>query len=423
MKVGRIFQFGLICLVLSYASLSWSGLWGDINGDEKIGLEEAVYALQVASGIKTPRVNATHTGTIDTDEIWTPEGNPHIVSKTLTIAGYSPNGATLTIEPGVEVRFEQNAKIVVGDNNSPATLIAKGTETSRIVFTGNQTEKTRGWWYHVYFNEQAVNCQMAYCTVEYGGKADIYSNGGNIIIDKAENVVIENCVITNSATNGLRFDTAYSSDISTGSAKLSSNKFSDNEYCGIELCTANHVRWIEADNRFIGNKSGGIYVNGSHTDSLVTHDAAWHKFDEPYIVENTIVEGATLTIEPGAELRFTEGAMLDVKSGRLVAEGTSGSHILFTSSQAYPTKGWWEGIYLKENAADSSLAYCTVEYGGKPTPFISTTWIKANIAVQTKNGLNIHNCIIKNSEGHGVEIRGEYLTNGALAEFYRYFLQ
>jgi len=166
----RFFQLILIFLIMNCVSLSWGGLWGDVNGDEKIGLEEAIYALQVASGVKTARVNATHKGTIDMDEIWTPEGNPHIITGDLTVAGPAPNGATLTIEPGTEIWIDQYASIKVGAYQSPGTLIANGTEVSPILFTSNQTVKTRGWWENIRFAEQAVNCQMSYCTIEYGGE-------------------------------------------------------------------------------------------------------------------------------------------------------------------------------------------------------------------------------------------------------------
>ena len=38
-------------------SLAHGGVVGDVNGDGKVGLEEAVHALQVTAGIKTNNVN------------------------------------------------------------------------------------------------------------------------------------------------------------------------------------------------------------------------------------------------------------------------------------------------------------------------------------------------------------------------------
>lgn len=417
----RFFQLILIFLIMSSVSLSWgSSLWGDINGDEKIGLEEAVYALQVVSGVKTARVNATHKGTIDMDEIWTPEGNPHIITGDLTVAGPAPNGATLTIEPGTEIWIDQYASIKVGASQSPGTLTANGTEVSPILFTSNQTVKTRGWWENIRFADQAINCQMSYCTIEYGGYglAELYEEKGNILVNKAQSVYISHCIITNSDGNGMSINTTsdyYESFL--GSVTLSDNTFSDNEWYGIRLYTDN-IRGLDASNKFTDNKLGGIYVEGSHADITVRHDATWHRFDEPYIVENIIIgtsDQPTLTIEAGVELRFVESAMLEVRSGSLVAEGSSDLPIKFTSKQNIQTKGWWEGVYFQKDAINCSLKYCTVEYGGSKIPDAGP-WISGNVVVRTVNGVNIHNCDINNSEKYGLIIKSEYLENGANAD-------
>ncbi len=226
-------------LILSSTSIAWGGVWGDINSDGKIGLEEAVYALQVASGIKPQRVNSTHSGTIASDEIWTPEGNPHIVSGQLIIAGAAPNGATLTIQPGVEVLFAEGASIVVGGTNSPGTLVAVGTASSQILFTSNQTTKTKGWWRYIRFNQQAVNCQMTYCTVEYGGIYSAHKYGGNLVIENNgdASVALSNCTIKNSASDGVSF-------LGSGLVHFSDNTITSNEHYGITIY-ADQVRGIQ----------------------------------------------------------------------------------------------------------------------------------------------------------------------------------
>ncbi|MCI5219065.1 MAG: hypothetical protein D3914_07700 [Candidatus Electrothrix sp. LOE2] len=142
-KTRYLFQAAILIFTLSLTATAWGSVWGDINGDGKIGPEEAVYALQVAAGVKPQRIDSTHSGTIAADETWTPAGNPHIITGTLTVAGAAPNGATLTIQPGVEVRLEQGASIEVGASNAPGTLIAEGTASSGILFTSNQTTKTK----------------------------------------------------------------------------------------------------------------------------------------------------------------------------------------------------------------------------------------------------------------------------------------
>ena len=81
-----------------------------------------------------------HSGSITSDETWISSGNPHIITGLTTVS----NNATLTIEPGVEVRFNKDAtnpRLIIGTaNDTGAKLIAQGTDTQKITFTSNESE-------------------------------------------------------------------------------------------------------------------------------------------------------------------------------------------------------------------------------------------------------------------------------------------
>jgi hypothetical protein len=400
MITSRYFiQTTVFFLIFGFFSTSWGAVWGDINGDGKIGPEEAVYALQVAAGVKPQQIDSTHSGTLIADEVWTPAGNPHIVTGTLTIAGAAPNGATLTIQPGVEVRFAQGASIEVGASNAPGTLIAEGTASSGILFTSNQATKTKGWWKYIRFNQQAVNCRLSFCTVEYGGIYNtIYKYGGNLVIDTAEDapVSLNNCTIKNSVSDGVSFR-------STGLVNFSDNVITDNEHYGIKIY-ADQVRGIENSNTLAGNTLGGVYVQ----TSTVTNNALWHKLDTPYLLENVTVAGqsaapAVLTIEPGTELRFVEeGGMIigdTDQPGKLVAQGQVDKPIVFTSNQTDKTKGWWARLRFNATDAGSTLAYSTVEYGGRLHGIYKYA---GNIMISGAENVSVSNCTISNSSTNGV---------------------
>lgn len=61
-------------------------------------------------------------------QTWTAQGSPYDVMTSVTVAG----GHTLTIEPGVVVRFVQGAFCLLDPG---ASLVAEGTEQERILFT------------------------------------------------------------------------------------------------------------------------------------------------------------------------------------------------------------------------------------------------------------------------------------------------
>lgn len=91
---------------------------------------------------------------------------------------------------------------------------------------------------------------------------------------------------------------------------------------------------------------------------------------KPYQVFDSLVvaEGATLTIEPGAELLFHDGAMLVVR-GSLKATGEVGNEILFAGDRTGYVAGnipfdlmsrQWVGIFFTSTSHDNVLSYAHV---------------------------------------------------------------
>jgi hypothetical protein len=83
-------------------------------------------------------------GTISGNTTWNTAGSPYIVTSNVFIQ----NNATLTIDPGVQVRFNPNTYLQVGHYN-PGTLVADGTEGNEIRFTGDSEHP----WYFIYFSK------------------------------------------------------------------------------------------------------------------------------------------------------------------------------------------------------------------------------------------------------------------------------
>ncbi|MBI2046275.1 MAG: lamin tail domain-containing protein [Parcubacteria group bacterium] len=113
----------------------------------------------------------------------------------------------------------------------------------------------------------------------------------------------------------------------------------------------------------------------------ITENMTIEKTKSPYVVNNdtiTVQSGKTLTLEPGAIIKFYNNARLAV-SGTLNAQGTESDKIIFTSflDDAYggdtnqdgsvtaPAKRDWYGVELALGSDASVFDYALFRYGGK----------------------------------------------------------
>ncbi|MEJ2195414.1 MAG: hypothetical protein P8X73_11230, partial [Ignavibacteriaceae bacterium] len=86
-------------------------------------------------------------------------GSPYIVTCNVLV----PDGQTLSIEPGVIIKFNLE-KILQVDG----TLIAEGTAGNEIKFTYNNSVPGGGDWDEIYFM-QSENSILNYCIIEHAG--------------------------------------------------------------------------------------------------------------------------------------------------------------------------------------------------------------------------------------------------------------
>jgi parallel beta-helix repeat protein len=229
-----------------------------------------------SSALFLSAANATYVeGEIVQNTIWTLTDSPFIVVKDVIVKP----GFTLTIEPGVEVRFGGNFSLTVNGK-----LNATGTAERMITFTSNRLEPRPGDWKTVEFANRTDHSTLAYCVVEYA------VNG--ITIDKG-NAEIKNSQVSNNLQNGVYIkndNSAYIHDntvdfnkngvfiADSSGSTIENNIISANSENGIYLQSSEgqYVNSISILSNTLSTNLRGIYVYGQVTTNIAQNSISYN---------------------------------------------------------------------------------------------------------------------------------------------------
>lgn len=148
--------------------------WGNVKGLEilsgiqgKINIKSVLNApYPEGKPLEIPILSQILAGTIKSDGFLIMSNSPYRVSRDIVIDG----GATLYIEPGVTILYDQNTSIVTEDGG----IVAKGTKDHPIVFTASGTSPSPGFYTNaVKFKGKGtkVNSSITYGVVKYADTA------------------------------------------------------------------------------------------------------------------------------------------------------------------------------------------------------------------------------------------------------------
>ncbi|MBR9982505.1 MAG: hypothetical protein KFF50_15850, partial [Desulfatitalea sp.] len=282
-------------------------------------------------------------GTISVDTIWTLEGSPYVVTGSVTVQGTDGDDGvtTLTIEPGVEVRFNSNRYLQIGSTSgAQGALVALGEEGSEVRFTTNSVDAQPGQWQGIWFyntTEQSTT-RMEHCIVEYAsGAVRVMNAKATLVSCRFANNSSYDLYYTG-AVGGSVYNCSFNNGINfggTGHVAFDNNQVYWNESYPVSM-PADNVGTFVATTSFhgLGDRSA-LQVTGNR----LSKSSIW-KASVPYVITSGqnyfIVQGTdgtngvtTLTIEPGAEIRFNTNRYLQIGStsgaqGALVVLGEEG---------------------------------------------------------------------------------------------------
>ena len=335
----------------------------------------------MSAAIVSSAAATTVSGVLTGDRTWTRDGSPYIVTSSVTFL----NG-TLTIEPGVIVQFNASGYLQIGNSSTSTKLVAQGTQEDPITFTSNGDVE---WGEINLYSSMAKGSIMEHCIIENNG----YSNYPLVDV-YSSNVTIKNCTFRNTPNSGLRINLGT---IPT----LEANTYTGIGGYPIYIGYAQSLSAVDNASTFDeSNTNNLIYCAGGN----IYHDTSITDAGIPYYCHgSSSVYGGTLTISPGAELRFEDhtglwiGSTTTANTTRLVAEGTSEAPIIFTSANKTPTPGLWYGINFLSRDSGSVLKHAVVEYGGYGS--YGNVGIYASFPV-------VDTCVIRHSSNYGVNIVG-----------------
>jgi hypothetical protein len=371
-----------------------------------------------------------HLGNISKSQTWRASDNPHVVKGVLTVMG--PDTPVLTLEAGVEVRFEKWGGMVIGDDTlGPGELRAEGTAAAPILLTAHSDTPKPGDWQGVTLHgRDSGSSTLSHVTIEYaggiptdlGGSEEFWkkSSGGlrlresHVLPEAPRTVRVRDVTVRKSQNHGVFLVNAgFTSD----SQRLSSL---DNE--GVALtATANEVGTIPADSTLRGNTINALQV----FDGEVRVSQTWPALGVPYQLVRSLddnyggplhlrvaAESApTLTLSPGTEFQMPAGSAIMVGDrewnadtilpGMLRAQGTAEKPIRFIPATATPAPGFWSGLFFY-GPSGSVLNHVTVTHAGQP--FFGTER-GGNVNVLRDQGLFVTNSHLSDSAGCGVVSR------------------
>ncbi len=347
------------------------------HGPDKIPADNAVADENLVTSGPT-----TVCGTITSDTLWKALDGPFIVTCEVVV----PAGVTLTLEPGVVVKFNSLLGIQV-----LGSLVAQGTESRGILFTSNRSRLRRGDWDGIGIGSGGT-AVLDWTTVEYGG-APAGPWDANVQVAQGGSLTLRHSIVRSSdeyglwAANGQAIveDSLFAdhdnvavyvqTNAPANLTRVVRNTFSTNRSYPISVEYADGATAEIGENGGSGNKFASVRVSGT-----LSGDVTWALNPGlTYLVggDLTVARRGKLVLGPGLVVKLETAASDLFVDGTLDAQGSEAAPVVFTSfkddsaggdtngdaAATSPAPGDWGQIRFNPGSRVSRLDHCTVAWG------------------------------------------------------------
>jgi hypothetical protein len=301
-----------------------------------------------------------HQGTVSAAETWE-SSRPHLISGSMTLR------AAVTVEGCAVVRVAAGTSVAVEGSGS---LVSAGTSERPVRFEPAEQGKP---WGQLRVSAPGT-ARLSWTSLLGGGNSSFQDGtvyvGNSSALPGPRLLFVDHLTISGSSSPGVVL--AGTTGFAEGSTDLTITSSGSQAMPEPVALNPNALGTLPSG-RYTGNRSDALFVSLSVASSSVGYlgqDATLRDLGVPYRVDGLSVGNAdaqaTLTVEAGVELRFTQAKTLVVYDGRsaLVAVGTPERPVLFTSARATPAAGDWTGLRFGGLNARDRLDQVRVLYAG-----------------------------------------------------------
>jgi hypothetical protein len=295
----------------------------------------ALLLLACSSGSDSPGPSAEIIGT----ERWSAD---RVVSTDLIVQG------TLTIDPGVSLRFAPGASLSIASSGS---LIAEGSDGAGITLEARDSLSP---WGGLRFEAGSAGSRLAYCDLSGAGAGGRYA----VVFGQGASAWIRLGEVRDNAAGGIDASAAGAGTV------IHQNNIYGNAVYGLRVNGNVDTGSVEAsESNWLYPEGGGPdlddpYCKIPFAGSSVTMDAVLDSFTVPYLFDGpvNVESGGTLSILGETLVQVAPHVLVTVKAGgRLVIEGYEE---MGAGIEAASGTERWRGIVLDAGSTGNVIKYC-----------------------------------------------------------------